>query len=80
MIRGFSLGTVTFLENQCGQGLRNVIVIVIIRKLIPKTKIVACNHSDDEGKSTFTDFFQPNGLAEVQCEFFVRFRRVEFGG
>ena len=47
-IRGFSPGTVTFLENQFGYGLKNVIVIVIFRKLIPENKKVACNHFDDE--------------------------------
>ena len=42
--------TVTFLENQFGWGLENVIAIVLFGKLIPQNKIVACNHFDDEGK------------------------------
>ena len=36
VIRG--AGTVTFLENSFGQGFKNVIVIVIFRKLIPENK------------------------------------------
>ena len=38
VIRGFSPGTTTFLENQFGQGLKDEIVIVIFRKLIPQNK------------------------------------------
>ena len=55
-MRGFSPGTITFLENQFGQGIKDEIVIVTFRKLIPQTKKIACNRFDDKSNRPFKEF------------------------
>ena len=49
VIRGVFPRSRYIFQNQFGQGLEDVIVIVIFRQLIPENKKVACNHFDDEG-------------------------------